>query len=260
MKQKKNRITHCLVCSGRSHFLFSKKILQKYTISYYQCNECKFIQTEQPYWLAEAYDSPINIEDTGIMQRNLLLLLQLTPFLLTLPKISKMLDFGGGYGFFTRLLRDVGFDAYWEDPYCKNLVARGFESDTSTKYDVITAFEVFEHIIDPKALVKELIGRAPVVVFSTQTSDNVVNLEDWWYMGYSHGQHVSIYSKQAIQHLAKQNNAFATSIGENLHVISRNELSQLQKILLHKYFAIFFPLVFLFRKSKTFSDHLKLRS
>lgn len=260
MKRKIIDSVSCKVCSSPSFFVFSKIILRKYLISYYQCSECKFIQTENPYWLSEAYDSPINIEDTGIMQRNFLLLFQLAPFFLTLSNKCKFLDYGGGYGFFTRLLRDVGFDAYWEDPYCKNLVARGFESKKTTTYDVLTAFEVFEHIVDPKILIKKILKRAPMLIFSTQTSDKVADLENWWYMGYSHGQHVSIYSKQAIQILAKQNDAIATSIGENLHVISKNELSLLQKTLLHKYFAIFFPLVLVFRKSKTFSDHLKLRS
>jgi len=32
-------------------------------------------------------------------------------------KFGKFLDFGGGYGIFTRLMRDIGFDFYWYDPH-----------------------------------------------------------------------------------------------------------------------------------------------
>ena len=31
---------------------------------------CDFLQTEEPFWLKEAYESAIGITDTGIIKRN----------------------------------------------------------------------------------------------------------------------------------------------------------------------------------------------
>jgi len=250
---------NCHICGHKTHLLFNKQILKKYQVSYFQCRSCQFIQTEEPYWLKEAYESPINIEDTGIVQRNLLLAAQLTPYLLTLDKNSKILDYGGGYGLFTRILRDFGFDAYWEDLYCENLLARGFESKPKSAYSVVTAFELFEHVEKPRDLVKNLISKAPMIIFSTLTSDGIYDLENWWYMGFSHGQHVSIYSKSSIRILADQMNLFSSSISNNLHIISKQPIPRYKLFLLKKYFSIFAPLSLILRKSKTYSDHSLLR-
>ena len=68
------------------------------------CEHCGFLQTEEPYWLDEAYSESINVSDTGYMQRNLMLSEKLTILLaLFFDKNAKFLDYGGGYGIFTRL-------------------------------------------------------------------------------------------------------------------------------------------------------------
>lgn len=248
----------CNICGSVSNALFTQKILNQYSVKYYKCTNCEFIQTETPYWLTEAYESAINIEDTGIVQRNLLLAVQLTPFFLTMSKSAKFLDYGGGFGTFTRIMRDLGFDAYWEDPLCKNLLARGFEAKKKDLFQLVTALELFEHISNPQKLLKMLLKRSDIILFSTQTHDKVTDIANWWYMGYSHGQHISLYSKKSIELLASLNSAHAASIGSNIHVISKKPLNRLQKVLLHKMCIIFFPLVFILRKSKTFSDHKML--
>jgi hypothetical protein len=91
-------------------------ILNKYDIKYYHCVNCGFLQTEESYWLNEAYDESINISDTGIMSRNIHLS-KITTLILYFffDKNNKFLDFAGGYGIFTRLMRDIGFDFYWSD-------------------------------------------------------------------------------------------------------------------------------------------------
>ncbi len=49
---------------------------------------------------------------------------------------------------FVRLMRDNGFDFYRSDRQCENLFAKGFEAslDVSPSYELLTAFEVFEHL------------------------------------------------------------------------------------------------------------------
>ena len=41
---------------------------------------------------------------------------------------GQFLDYGVGYGVFVRLMRDIGFDYFWQDKYTENLFAQGFEN------------------------------------------------------------------------------------------------------------------------------------
>jgi hypothetical protein len=59
------------------------------------------------------------------------------------------MDFGGGYGMFVRLMRDLGFDLYWQDKSCKHLFAAELEvrEVPSRKSEFLTTFDVFEHLL-----------------------------------------------------------------------------------------------------------------
>ena len=144
-------MTKCKVCNSESKKVHSGKILNKYNINYFQCTNCGFVQSENPYWLKEAYSSAISLSDTGIMSRNIMFSkLTTVIFSILLNRNASFLDFGGGYGILTRLMRDKGFNFYWHDQYAKNLVARGFEGKTiEKKYEAITSFENFEHFENP---------------------------------------------------------------------------------------------------------------
>ncbi len=48
----------------------------KYEVQYYRCPECYFAQTEDPYWLDEAYQNALNLSDTGLLFRNKMLLIK----------------------------------------------------------------------------------------------------------------------------------------------------------------------------------------
>jgi len=63
----------CKICGNNSIKVFDSEILHKYKIAYFQCEKCGFVQTENPYWLEESYGSPINLSDTGLLQRNIYL-------------------------------------------------------------------------------------------------------------------------------------------------------------------------------------------
>ena len=64
---KKNE---CKICNSRNEYLFKALVLNKYDVHYYKCNECGFIQTEEPFWLSEAYSSVITQQDIGLLYRN----------------------------------------------------------------------------------------------------------------------------------------------------------------------------------------------
>ncbi len=120
----------CKICDSQVKEAFRLKILGKYVVTYFRCINCKLLQTIKPYWLKEAYSSAIIDSDTGLISRNIVLS-KIAAILILLmgKKNTKILDYGGGYGILTRLLRDLGLDCYWTDKYSKNLFARGFEDD-----------------------------------------------------------------------------------------------------------------------------------
>ena len=59
----------CKICKSKSHEFFSTKLLYKFDVKYYKCKSCGFVQTENPYWLNEAYTSAITSQDIGLIGR-----------------------------------------------------------------------------------------------------------------------------------------------------------------------------------------------
>ena len=101
----------CKICDTECRQQFFRTILNKYQIAYFYCGACGFLQTEEPYWLEEAYESAIANADTGLVQRNIYLSRMLSTLLFfEFDRQGKYLDFAGGYGMLTRLMRDAGFD------------------------------------------------------------------------------------------------------------------------------------------------------
>src|SRR5258707_10130160 len=99
------------ITGGDTSLLFTKKILNKYDVSYYRCNDTGFIQTEEPFWLEEAYSSVITKLDIGLPYRNIDLSERVSRLLATkFNNKAIFLDYAGGYGLFTRLMRDKGFN------------------------------------------------------------------------------------------------------------------------------------------------------
>jgi hypothetical protein len=145
--------------------LFRHKVLSKYEVDYFLCQHCGLIQTEEPYWLKEAYENAISALDTGVLHRNIRIRRHLEPLIELLGLGNgRFADIGGGYGTLTRLMRDVGYDFHTHDPYCENIFAKNFEVQPQTTYNALFAFEVIEHLGDPVEFV-----RASFSKYSTKT-------------------------------------------------------------------------------------------
>lgn len=144
----------CKICRNPVYLLTKAKILNKYWVDYFRCDSCGFIFTEEPYWLAEAYSEAINKSDLGLVDRNIRLSYALMPLLkMAFNADGKFVDYGGGYGLLVRIMRDRGFDFYRYDQYCENIFAKGFditETEAKGQFEMITAIEVFEHLVDPE--------------------------------------------------------------------------------------------------------------
>lgn len=250
----------CKICNSLTREIFSGKVLNKYIVSYYICDTCGFIQTEEPYWLDEAYRDAINIYDTGIISRNIYFS-QITATILFyfFDKTGICLDYAGGYGILTRLMRDMGFNFYWNDLYAQNLVARGFEYHNDySNVELITSFESFEHFKEPLQEIEKLFSISKNILFSTNLiPDPVPGPNDWWYYGLEHGQHISFYSSKTLRFISEKYKFNLYSFN-NIHLLTAKRLNPLQLSVLCKYNNI--SMYFIKRKmsSLTFSDMEKL--
>jgi hypothetical protein len=218
----------CRVCGGETEARFSAVILDKHRVQYFQCRTCAHLQTETPYWLEEAYADPIGSSDTGIMARNLHFSRVATSVLYAAFGTSgSFLDHGGGYGIFVRMMRDIGFEFFWQDKYASNLFARGFEYDGTQQITAITAFEVFEHFREPDDELGKLLGISRNILFSTVLlPDPVPAPEKWWYYGLDHGTHVSLYSRRTLEVIAEQHRLRLYSNGRDIHLLTEKKLSR----------------------------------
>jgi len=219
----------CKICEAKSRAVFKGRVLNKYEIQYFNCPSCGFTQTEEPYWLEEAYSDAISVSDTGVMARNLALS-KMAKLVLSFvsDKQGKFLDFGGGYGIFTRMMRDIGFDFYWYDKFAHNLVARGFEGkiDSDLKYEAITSFENFEHLLNPLEDIETMLGLSDTVLFSTELMpSDLPQPEKWWYYCLEHGQHISIFSQKSLEYIANKNGFKFISNGSTLHMFTKKSIS-----------------------------------
>lgn len=246
----------CNICGGVMAPVFSGQILNKYRVQYFQCPDCEYICTGDPSWLQEAYKNPINRTDTGILSRNIYDA-KITSCIIYsfFPQNKKYLDYGGGYGILTRLMRDIGFDFYWYDPYTQNLFAQGFEySRNGDEIDVITSFESFEHFVQPLDVLEKIFAISHNIIFSTILLPKPVpKPDDWWYYGLEHGQHVSFYSEKTLQTIAKKFGVNCYSYNA-IHIFTPKKIDKIMWCLVCKLYWLVYPLVKLKMVSKTFRD------
>lgn len=221
----------CLICHSESKSLFSATVLRKHFVTFFKCESCGFIQTEKPYWLDEAYSEAISLMDVGLLSRNINLSNILPAFFTEhFNAEAPFLDYGGGYGIFVRLMRDQGFDFYRQDKHCENIFAKGFELEDlhmGKPIELITAFEVFEHLPDPLNEIREILSHGSSLLFTThlQPNDNIKSARDWGYFAVDTGQHISFYTRQSLEILA---NTFGMNFYTNnstLHLFTKKFLN-----------------------------------
>ncbi|MEI7909910.1 MAG: class I SAM-dependent methyltransferase [Verrucomicrobiota bacterium] len=216
---------NCPICQIEMGQIFDATILGKYPATYFRCGECGLIKPRDPVWLPESYSRAIAETDVGLVSRNLRNLDLLGSVLTQLHAPGqRLLDVGGGYGLLCRLLRDKGWDCYTSDVYCENLFAGPYEPGADFHAPTLLAFEVFEHIDDPLAFVREKILQygAQTFVFSTLTHAGEVPPQDWWYYTFETGQHISIYTRRTLQRLAGQIGWHYLALSDEMHIFTKD--------------------------------------
>ena len=128
------------------------------------------------------------------------------------------LDYGGGNGLLSDLLTDAGWGSTSFDPYQSD----GVQPEIDGKYNLITVFEVFEHVTEIKALASRLAGHLDepgLILFSTRVSDGHVAPDrplNWWYAAPRNG-HVSLFSANSLELLGLSAGLYFCSFSTNLH-------------------------------------------
>lgn len=212
----------CRLCGDTARFEFQSRVLVQHDAAYYQCRSCGLLQTEVPYWLDEAYASAMAAVDTGVMLRNIQLMKVVSVLLKSLNMQGGVfLDYGGGHGVFTRLMRDRGFDFHCWDPYAENIFARGFEGAPDQPYKGVTAFEVLEHLQEPRLFFDRILGGMQPDIFlaSTETFSDPVD-RDWHYFYFPTGQHIAFYQKRTLIALAVEHGYMYLGLS-GLHLFAR---------------------------------------
>jgi SAM-dependent methyltransferase len=235
--------TICPICAGTCSLLdvvdFNKscevpggKIMPPcgIPISYFLCERCGFcLAPEIAKWPQEDFESKIyNSEyvhvDPGYVdarpRANASMLVKLfgerkTEF--------RHLDYGGGSGLLSELLRESGWNSTSYDPF----VDRGVNPGDLGKFDLVSAFEVFEHVPDVTQLMSNLsslLAENGVVIFSTLLSDGNIAPQQrlgWWYASPRNG-HISLFSRKSLATLIVKNGYRLGSFSSGFHLFWKN--------------------------------------
>jgi len=132
------------------------------------------------------------------------------------------LDYGGGSGLMSELLRTAGWDSSSYDPFIDRKVK---VRDLGT-FGLITAYEVFEHVPDIATLMtdlRSLLAPDGVVLFSTMLADGNLGRHQrltWWYASPRNG-HISLYSRASLELLAERHGLKFGSFSPGMHALWR---------------------------------------
>lgn len=150
---------------------------------------------------------------------------QLQRMLAGKQEMIRHLDYGGGNGLLSGLLRQAGWNSHTWDPFVDKTVS----IETLGRFNLITAYEVFEHVPDVNGLMANLnllLADDGIILFTTLFSDGHITANKrltWWYAAPRNG-HISIFSQKSLGLLAQKHNFLFGSFTPATHVLSRQQI------------------------------------
>lgn len=203
-------------------------VLGDVPVEYVRCPRCGMVMAADPTWLDRAYSAPIARLDVGLLDR-CFILANATAAILRAEKGrgGRFLDWAGGYGTLTRLMRDRGFHFSHFDPMAENVFAPEHEAAglDSTRYDLITGYEVLEHLVDPVESLAPLAAATDRLLMSTQLLPAPAPQPDEWaYYSPETGQHVTFFTTEALHRLADRLGFDGVVVGDFLHLFYRGDV------------------------------------
>lgn len=233
-----NKNYRCPICDSASHMLdvvdFNKNCeenkgvflpLSGVPVYYFMCEGCNFTfspafwnWSEQDFLDCIYNDNYIDIDPDYVEARPLANASALQQIFPSQKKLINHMDYGGGNGVMSNTLSQHGWNSKSYDPFPRNnnLI------DELGKFNLITAFEVFEHVPNPNELMEnltKLMDESCIILFSTLISDNEIKLNsrlNWWYCSPRNG-HISLYSKKSLLELGRKFNLNFGSFSDGFH-------------------------------------------
>lgn len=191
----------CKICKSGTDIVHDAQ----YGIDYYACPACEFLFMDDAHLLSqdEERDQYAKHENTpdneGYVRMFREFLDVVTPHH---PSIQSALDFGCGPGpVLAGLLEEQGFDVDVYDPF---FAPNG--NYHRKKFDLITATEVFEHLVEPIKTFSHLADRLnPGGILALMTlfhPNDSVTFQDWWYR--RDPTHIAFYRPGTFELMAEQ--------------------------------------------------------
>lgn len=218
----------CLVCTGELGAFASGQVLGDQQVTYVRCSRCGLITATDPNWLDRAYSSAIASLDVGLLSR-CITLSHITAAVIRSERLhhGRFLDWAGGYGTLTRLMRDRGFHFLHSDPMASNLFAQGYEGGLQdVDYDLTTAVEVLEHLPDPVEALTPVARCSDMLLATTEVLPQPPPMpDDWWYYAPETGQHITFYTPDSLRHLSSRLGYPSVVVGPFVHLFHKRPIS-----------------------------------
>ncbi|HEX9390811.1 MAG TPA: class I SAM-dependent methyltransferase [Usitatibacteraceae bacterium] len=238
----KQLAAHCQICLAMAPYLdtvdFNKSCEEvrgtflppsNIPVHYYLCAQCGFCFAPEFYsWPVKKFAEEIYNNDYELVDPD---------YKFTRPTANaefidaqfgksrhllRHLDYGGGSGLLSRNLQQKGWTSESYDPF----VNPELSIEDLGSFDLVTAFEVFEHVPDIDALLdnlRMLCKPDGMILFSTLVSDGHIatgHRLDWWYASPRNG-HISLFSADSLNQCMTKNGLRLGSFSNNLHLACR---------------------------------------
>jgi hypothetical protein len=235
--------TTCKICSGKALLFeiidFNRMCLpvsyplglSGVPIYYHRCKTCGFLFTTafdnftSSGWIEYVYnDYYFKNMDTDYKVIRPTLNAEVLQFISKIIGYKDIVgvDYGGGNGVLSQILRKSNINYFSHDPFDYSDIT----NDQIGKFNMVSAFEVLEHTVDPIGTFEQIIklaGDKFVFVASTQCSHNLIDVEKhltWNYVSPRNG-HVSIYTLESFKHIAKLFSLEYLPVSRGLHLFGK---------------------------------------
>lgn len=214
----------CRVCRGRAVATFSKRGFQ-----IARCGVCDVEFVADPRREVVNYDAgyfsqqtsegyAAYLQDRDLVRENFE---RRARWLARLVPGGRLLDVGAAYGFFVSVASKAGFDAVGLEPAadCASFAGRELDVEVITgriedsrfeegSFDVVTMFDVIEHLEDPRAAVRrsqELLRPGGLLVVETGDAKSLLArlCGRHWYF-YDPPQHITFFSLESLSRMVAE--------------------------------------------------------